>query len=40
MTSDPCALGFWVRGALYERRRLVEHAAAFRAHCALDLKQA
>src|SRR5437763_2528934 len=29
-------LGFWIRGPIYERRLLVEHAAAFQAHCELD----
>jgi hypothetical protein len=35
MATDTRALGFRVRGPLYERRQLVEHAAAFRGYCAL-----
>jgi hypothetical protein len=29
-------LGFWIQGAVFEPRQLVDHPAAFNAHCALD----
>lgn len=32
------SLGFWIRGPVYQRRQLVEHAAAFRAYCELDVR--